>query len=59
MSRKSPPPAIAGKTYKVTFGVKQTEKVCKAANIQDKSPRQFILDATMEVCETNHHVPTP
>jgi len=59
MSRKSPPPAIAGKTYQVTFGVKQTEKVCKAANIQNQSPRQFILDATMEACATNAKVPTP
>ncbi|MHC8378395.1 hypothetical protein ACYZT3_21045 [Pseudomonas sp. MDT1-16] len=58
MSRKSPPPAIAGKPYLVTFGVKQTDKVNKAANIQNQSPRQFILDATMETCETNDKVPT-
>ncbi|PYD32851.1 hypothetical protein DND58_05620 [Pseudomonas syringae pv. pisi] len=59
MSRKSPPPAIPGKTYLVTFGVKQADKVNKAANIQDKSPRQFILDSTMEACESTGKVPMP
>jgi len=58
MSRKSPPPAMAGQTYLVTFGVKQTDKVNKAANRQNQSPVQFILDATMEACATNDKVPT-
>jgi hypothetical protein len=57
MSRKSPPPAIADKPYKVTFGVKQTEKICKAANKQNQSPREFMREATMEVCETANKVP--
>ena len=59
MSRKSPPPAIAGKPILVTFGVNQTDKVNKAANILNKSPLQFILDSAMEACESTRKVPKP
>ncbi|CEL32111.1 Uncharacterised protein [Pseudomonas fluorescens] len=59
MSRKSAPPAIAGKPILVTFGVNQTDKVNKAANMLNKSPRQFILDSTMEACESAGKVPKP
>ncbi|AHG43475.1 hypothetical protein N018_01255 [Pseudomonas syringae CC1557] len=57
MSRKSPPPAVAGKPILVTFGVNQTDKVNKAANMLNKSPRQFMLDSTMEACESTRKVP--
>ncbi|WP_431701198.1 hypothetical protein [Pseudomonas sp. BR20] len=59
MSRKSAPPAIAGKPILVTFGVNQTSKVNKAANMLNKSPCQFILDSTMEACESARKVPKP
>ena len=38
----------AGKTYKVTFGVKQSANVNKAANAVNETPEQFIKVATMD-----------
>ena len=38
----------AGKSYKVTFGVNQTEKINKAANAVDETPQTFLKTATVE-----------
>ena len=40
--------AVAGKPYKVTFGVKQTENINKAANIVDETPKKFLKTATLD-----------
>lgn len=57
MKRKSSPRVIAGKNYRVTFGVNQAEMVNKAANKANQSPRQFLHDATMDACETAGKLP--
>ncbi|GEK47382.1 hypothetical protein HPA02_16650 [Bisbaumannia pacifica] len=38
----------AGKTYKVTFGVNQTQKINKAANAVDETPQKFLKTATAD-----------
>ncbi|MEY3882667.1 MAG: hypothetical protein RIQ94_3463 [Pseudomonadota bacterium] len=41
----------AGKPYKVTFGVNQTENINKAANTVNETPQQFLINATIESAE--------
>ena len=36
------------KSYKITFGVNQTEKVDKAANKVDETPQQFLINAVID-----------
>ena len=38
----------AGKTYKVSFGVIQTQKINKAANAVDETPQAFLKTATAD-----------
>ncbi|MGL6411001.1 hypothetical protein ACSZMR_13540 [Aeromonas veronii] len=44
-------PVTAGHEYKVTFGVKQTENINKAANTVNKTPRDFISDAAVKLAK--------
>lgn len=39
---------IPGKEYKVTFGVIQTEKINKAANTVDETPKTFLVNSTLK-----------
>ena len=39
---------VAGKTYKLTFGVRQTKKINEAANASDKTPKAYIRDSALE-----------
>lgn len=43
---------VPGHNYTVTFGVRQTEKIEKAANIVNETPRNFIEKATVDKVKT-------
>ena len=45
-------PVVPGHNYTVTFGVRQTEKIEKAANIVNETPRNFIEKATVDKVKT-------
>lgn len=58
MAHKNPPRAVAGKPYRITYGVRQRDILDEAANKLNVTPRQFMIDATLEACENARKVPT-
>lgn len=44
-------PTKPNHTYKVGFGVNQTDKINKAANTVDETPEQFIKKSTLNAAE--------